>query len=214
MNELERDLHALGQELDVPAEPDLAPAAVLAQLDRRPLPGGGVAVALAVLAVAVGAAFAVPQARTTILSFFHLARRHRRAGADAAARRRALAGRRLGRPLSRAEAERAVGFELAAAAAANPTRVYVRRRTRWRRGRCALTADPLLLSEYRAADFELPEEARGRRDSDRARPRQRRAGPLARGRAAHADLLQPPRRVPPAHDRDPRQRPPLERTGR
>ena len=71
MSSLEQRLQRLGQELEYPPEPDVAPA-VLVRLDRRPFPWRVVAVALAVLAVAVGAAFAVPQARTTILKWFHL----------------------------------------------------------------------------------------------------------------------------------------------
>ena len=69
MTELERALLAVGQNLEVPAAPDLT-GAVRARLaegrgpslfSRRVL-----VVALAVLAVAVGAALAVPQARSTI----------------------------------------------------------------------------------------------------------------------------------------------------
>lgn len=71
MNALEQRLRQLGQELEFPVEPDLAPA-VLARIDRRPFPWNAVAPALAVLAVALAAAFAVPQARTTILKWFHL----------------------------------------------------------------------------------------------------------------------------------------------
>ena len=93
MNELEQRLHALGQELEYPPEPDVAPA-VLAQLDRRPFPWRAVAIAVAVLAVALGAAFAVPQARTTILRWFHLRGVTVERVRDAAARRGALAGRR------------------------------------------------------------------------------------------------------------------------
>src|SRR5262249_40083437 len=72
MTELELQLAALGHELELPREPDLAPA-VLERLEgRRPFPWRPVALAFAVVAVAVGAAFAVPQARTAILRFFHL----------------------------------------------------------------------------------------------------------------------------------------------
>lgn len=76
MPELELALRELGGSLDWPAAPDLgepvrrrlreAPA-------RRPLiPRRALVIALAVLAVAVGAAFAVPQTRAAILEFFHL----------------------------------------------------------------------------------------------------------------------------------------------
>ena len=69
MTELERALLAVGQNLEVPAAPDLTGAlrARLAEgrgpslFSRRVL-----VVALAVLAVVVGAVLAVPQARSTI----------------------------------------------------------------------------------------------------------------------------------------------------
>jgi hypothetical protein len=71
MPELERELRAVGAAIAFPPTPDLASAVrqrVEAQRRRpwtRPL-----AIAVAVAAVAVGAAFAVPQARTAILRFF------------------------------------------------------------------------------------------------------------------------------------------------
>jgi hypothetical protein len=68
---LEHALAALGRELELPAEPDLV-RSVSARLEprrgRRPLV---LALAAAVL-VALAAALAVPQARSTILRFFHL----------------------------------------------------------------------------------------------------------------------------------------------
>ncbi len=71
MTPLEHTLVALGRELEFPPAPDLVPA-VRARLEprrnRRPL-----ALALAAAAlVALAAALAVPQARSTILRFFHL----------------------------------------------------------------------------------------------------------------------------------------------
>ncbi|MDX6490301.1 MAG: hypothetical protein QOD43_546, partial [Gaiellaceae bacterium] len=48
MNELEQRLRELGQQLEYPPEPDVAPA-VLVGLDRRPFPWRPVAVALAVV---------------------------------------------------------------------------------------------------------------------------------------------------------------------
>jgi hypothetical protein len=151
MNELEQRLHALGQELEYPPEPDVAPAA-LAQLDRRPFPWQTAAIAVAVLAVALGAAFAVPQARTTILRWFHLRGvTVERVQTLPPAEERSQAGG-LGRPLSRAEAERVVGFELALPPQANPKRVYV---VGDALASVVLRSHgrPLLLSEYRAADF-------------------------------------------------------------
>ena len=72
MAELERDLRALAAEIDWPAEPELG-ARVRARLGKparrygRPL-----AIVFAVLAVAIGAAFAVPDSRSAILRLFGL----------------------------------------------------------------------------------------------------------------------------------------------
>ena len=72
MSALEQRLQALGRELAYPAEPELAPA-VIARLDRAPFPWRrAAALALAVLAVALAAALAVPQARTALLRWFHI----------------------------------------------------------------------------------------------------------------------------------------------
>ena len=69
MTELERALLAVGRNLEVPVTPDLT-GAVRARLaeGRRPtlVSRRALVVALAVLAVAVGAVLAVPQARSTI----------------------------------------------------------------------------------------------------------------------------------------------------
>lgn len=71
MTPLEHALVALGRELELPPAPDLV-SAVRARLEprrsRRPLV---LALAAAAL-VALAAALAVPQARSTILRFFHL----------------------------------------------------------------------------------------------------------------------------------------------
>jgi hypothetical protein len=77
MPELERDLREVGRLVAWPSEPDLVPGARarlgeavprrFAFARRRVL-----VLALAVLAVALGAAFAVPSARTEILRFFHI----------------------------------------------------------------------------------------------------------------------------------------------
>jgi hypothetical protein len=77
MVELERDLRETGRLLAWPAEPDLVPS-VRARLgeaaprDRFFARRRVLVLALAVLVVAVGAAFAVPPARTAILRFFHI----------------------------------------------------------------------------------------------------------------------------------------------
>jgi hypothetical protein len=69
MTELERALLAVGQNLEVPVTPDLT-GAVRARLAERRRPSlfsrRALVVALAVLAVALGAVLAVPQARSTI----------------------------------------------------------------------------------------------------------------------------------------------------
>jgi hypothetical protein len=114
VTELEQRLVTLGGELAYPPEPALAPA-VLARLEerqRRPFPWRAVAVALAVLAVGIGAAFAVPQARTAILRWFHLrgATVERVQTLPTAVARSRAGG--LGRPLPRDRAEQVVGFRL------------------------------------------------------------------------------------------------------
>jgi len=70
MTELERALLALGSELDFPPTPDLA-GGVRERLGRRRRWRPALVV-LAVAAVAVGIAFAVPPARSAILRFLHL----------------------------------------------------------------------------------------------------------------------------------------------
>jgi hypothetical protein len=75
MAELERDLRALAAHLEWPETPSLAPR-VRVRL-REPAPRGRrpwrlVAVALAVLAIAIGLAFAVPQSRGSILRWLGL----------------------------------------------------------------------------------------------------------------------------------------------
>ena len=125
MTELERRLRALA--IAVPDEPDLAPA-VLARVGGRPFPWRRVAVlASALLAVAIAAAFAVPQARTTILHWFHIggATIGRVETLPPAVERSQAGG--LGRPMSLKGAERAVGFQilLPPYKCCGPGRVYV-----------------------------------------------------------------------------------------
>ena len=72
MAELETALRQLGGEVAFPPTPDLA-SAIRGQLDRPRFRQRRVAIALvAVVAVAIGAVFAVPQARTAILDWLGL----------------------------------------------------------------------------------------------------------------------------------------------
>jgi len=74
--ELERELRALAPAIDWPEEPNLAPAVrrrIEAEPMRRARPGRrALVLALAVLAVAVGAVLAVPSARTAVLEWLGL----------------------------------------------------------------------------------------------------------------------------------------------
>jgi hypothetical protein len=112
---LEIRLRALAHDLDIPPERDLAPS-VIAQLSlsgTRPFAWRRAAVlALALVAIAVGAAFAVPQARSAILRFFHLGGETiiRVDTLPPAVERSQAAG--LGSPLSRSKAVRTLGFRL------------------------------------------------------------------------------------------------------
>ncbi len=128
MTALEPQLVMLGRELAVPRSPDIAPA-VLARLEEhpgRPFPWRrAAALALAILALAVAAALAVPRARTSILRWFHLGgARVERVETLPPAVERAQAGG-LGRKLSRAQAERLVGFRLALPPLSGTPPVYV-----------------------------------------------------------------------------------------
>jgi len=156
VNELEQQLQALGRELDYPSEPDLAPA-VLARLDRKPFPWRrAVALALAAAVLAIATAFAVPQARSAILRFFHLrgATVERVETLPPALERSEAKG--LGRPVSRQEAERALGVRLALPplAGGEPRRIYLL-------GGAFATVilhdhgRSLLLSEFRATRYEF-----------------------------------------------------------
>ncbi|MFL6030581.1 MAG: hypothetical protein ACJ74D_11170 [Gaiellaceae bacterium] len=70
MTELERALVALGEELEFPSTPDVWPRVSGRLQRRRWFRPALAAVALAVLAL--GIAFAVPDARSAILRFFHV----------------------------------------------------------------------------------------------------------------------------------------------
>ena len=165
MNGLEQQLVTLGHVLDYPPEPDLAPA-VLARLERqRPFPWRrAVVVALAVVPIGIAAALAVPQARSSILRWFHIrgAAVERVETLPPAVERSQAAG--LGRPLSRAEAERELGFRLVLPPlhGGGPRRVYVLD------GALATVivrdhGRPLLLSEFQPATFDLMKKLVGSR---------------------------------------------------
>jgi hypothetical protein len=156
VNGLEQQLQALGRELAYPPEPDLA-APVLARLDRKPFPWRrAVVVALAVVAIGMATAFAVPQARSAILRFFHI----RGVTVEQVetlppAVERSKAGG-LGRPATRAQAERELGFRLALPPFKGdpPSRVYVLDDAL----ATVILIDgthQLLLSEYRARGYDL-----------------------------------------------------------
>src|SRR5437879_12674088 len=71
MTELEQALVALGREVEFPPGPDLV-RGVRARIDRRARTRRWLVLALAVLAVGIGVAMAVPDARSAILRFFHV----------------------------------------------------------------------------------------------------------------------------------------------
>lgn len=117
MPELERQLRALGDAVEFPPTPALA-ARVRARVEDEPARREwfprrrGLALALAVLAVAVTAAMAVPQARTSILRFFGIGSvTIERVETLPIARERPLTAG-LGPPLSRRAAERRAGFRI------------------------------------------------------------------------------------------------------
>src|SRR5947199_6140918 len=115
MAELERDLREVGRLLAFPPEPDLAPA-VRARLgeaaprERFSARRRVLVLALAVLVVALGAAFAVPSARTSILRFFHIGGEtiERVDTLPNAPRRSPIAG--LAGPMSLEDATKRAGF--------------------------------------------------------------------------------------------------------
>ena len=165
MNEVEQRLYALGRELELPEAPDLV-RSVGRQLDEqpgRPLAWRrAVGVALIVLAVALGAALAVPRARTTILKWFHLrGATVERVDTLPSAVERSRAGG-LGRPLSRGAAERSVGFKLVLppVEGGSPKVVYVLDDSvasvvLGRHGR------PVLLSEFRSSNLAVLKKSAG-----------------------------------------------------
>src|SRR2546423_4001647 len=125
MTELERALVALGGELEFPAAPDLRPR-VRERLQRRRWVRP-VVFAVALGALAIGVAMAVPPARSAILRFFHIgAATVERVGRLLPARQRPLSAG-LGRALVREDAEMAAGFQIRLPRGAAPQRFYAQR---------------------------------------------------------------------------------------
>jgi hypothetical protein len=124
VSELELRLEELGRELAFPPEPDLA-TRVRERSAGRPFPWRPVALAFAVLAIAIAAAFAVPQARSAILRFLHLggATVVRVETLPEATERSRAAG--LGMPVSLAEAQRRAGFRLVLPPGERPSRAFL-----------------------------------------------------------------------------------------
>jgi hypothetical protein len=124
VSSLDQSLHELGGELAFPPQPDLAPA-VLARLHGKPFPWRRAALAFALVLVALGAALAVPQARSALQRWFHVG------GATVVrvetlppAVERSQAGG-LGRPVTVAEAGRRLGFPLELPPLHGAPRVYM-----------------------------------------------------------------------------------------
>src|SRR5438874_3712246 len=115
---LERELQLLAAEVDWPPTPELASRVVAGAPVRRRVswPGGAwrgrLAPAIALLLVALAAAFAVPQSRGAILRFLHLGGvTIERVDRLPPAQERPL-GADIGRVVSPQEAERALGGTL------------------------------------------------------------------------------------------------------
>jgi hypothetical protein len=113
MDELERNLVALGGELDFPVTPDLAQAVRerLAERRRRLSLRAALVAAATVLVVAIAAALAIPPARSALLRFFHLRGvTIERVGSLPRVPAGGTLG--LGRLLPREEAQRRVSFRI------------------------------------------------------------------------------------------------------
>jgi hypothetical protein len=157
MSQLELELRELGTLVAFPPTPDLAPRVRTRLGEGRPRRGlNRWALAVALAAIAVAVAFAVPPARTAILRFFHIGSTTvERVETLPPAQERPLAAG-LGRPLSRAEAERRAGFRLLLPPGAEPERVYARN------GLLATFLGPVLLTEVRGNQLGLTKKVAGR----------------------------------------------------
>jgi hypothetical protein len=115
MTELERALLAVGQNLEVPTAPDLTGAvrARLAEGQRpRLVSRRALVVALAVLAVAVGAVLAVPQARSTVKDWLGIGNVTIRYVEKLPPVEQATADLGLGEQMSLEEARERAGFQV------------------------------------------------------------------------------------------------------
>ena len=157
MTDLELQLRALGEELALPPEPDLA-AAVAARLGpRRRVPR--LVIALALLAAALAVALAVPPARSALLRLFHLKGvTVERVDTLPPAGERELAAT-LGELMPLREAERRLGFRMLLPPGVQP------RHARYLDGLGSVVleheGDPVLLSEFRAAGHQLVKKLAG-----------------------------------------------------
>jgi hypothetical protein len=124
MTELERALTLLGREVDFPAEPDLR-SRVRERVERKRHLRRALVFTVALVVVAVGIAMAVPDARSSILRFFHIGSvTVERVHTLPPARERPLAAG-LGPPLSRHDAEARSGVPLVLRGV-KPVRYYAR----------------------------------------------------------------------------------------
>lgn len=161
MSSLEQRLEALGRELAFPPAPDLSRRT---RYQGRPFPWRQVAFAAAVVAVAIAAAFAVPQARTTILRWFHLnGVTVERVDTLPEAQERAKAGG-LGRRLTLEQAQRRLGFHLQLPPLDGAPATYV---LDGALGTVILRVGdrPVLLSEYLARGYTLLKKSVGAKSS-------------------------------------------------
>jgi hypothetical protein len=114
MAELERELIAISRRVDWPAEPDLAPrvrARIEARVERAVPWRRTLVIALALLAVAIAAAFAVPSARAAILRWLGLSH-VRVVHVETLPPTRRLTKADLGTKTTLAAAERRLGFHM------------------------------------------------------------------------------------------------------
>src|SRR3954464_8737796 len=122
MTELERTLTLLGRELEFPAEPDLR-SRVRERIEQKRRVRRALIFAVALVVVAFGIAMAVPDARSSILRFFHIGSATvERVHTLPPARQRPLAAG-LGPALSRHYAEARSGVPLVLGGV-KPTRYY------------------------------------------------------------------------------------------